>query len=130
MINALFLKTAVSWTDSAHWHRFHFQGEWVELNCTIRSSENVTLWFGKGNDRKQLQVDNDKIVLVSKNVFNVTRLTNEDDGWYVCKVCGKKKEIRLEISRNGKLSLIIISMQSGNISTVYFKLGAELKTCF
>ena len=111
MINVLFLKTVVSWTDSAYWHRFHFQKEWVEFNCAIRSSENVTLWFGKGNDRKQLQVDNDKIVLVSKNVFNVTRLTKEDDGWYVCEVCGKKKEIRLEISRNGKLSLIIICSQ-------------------
>ena len=77
----------------------------MEFNCGIRSSENVTLWFGKDKNGKKLklQVDN-KIVLVSKNVFNVTRLTTNDDGWYVCKVCGKEKEpFRLEISRNGKL---------------------------
>ncbi len=69
----------------------------MEFNCEIRSSENVTLWFGKGKDGKKLQVDNNKIVLVSKKVFNVTRLTRKDDGWYVCKLCGKEKEIRLEI---------------------------------
>ena len=75
----------------------------MEFNCAIRSSENVTSWFGKDKDGKQLQVDNDKIVLVSKNVFNVTRLTTKDDGLYVCKVCGKEKKIRLEISKTGKL---------------------------
>ena len=75
----------------------------MEFNCGIRSSENVTLWFGKGNNGKKLQVDNNKIILVSKNVFNVTRLTRKDDGWYVCKVCDNEKKIRLEISRNGKL---------------------------
>ena len=90
----------------------------MEFNCSSRSSENVTLWFGKRKDgkKKKLLVDNNKIVLVSENVFNVTRLTRKDDGWYVCKVCGEKKEIRLEISKNGKLRSIFFRKKNTGLN--------------
>ena len=63
----------------------------------------MTLWFGKskGKPTKKLEVDNKKIKLVSKNVFNITNLTTQDHGWYTCQVCGKKRAKFLEVPDQG-----------------------------
>ena len=93
-----------AWKDRTYFRQLRIQGEWIKINCAIRTSENVTLWFGKtkGKITKKLEVDNKKIRLVSKNVFNITDLTTKDRGWYTCQVCGGKHAKFLEVLGQGK----------------------------
>ena len=96
-------KTGISWKDRTYYRKLRIQGEWIKINCAIRISGNVHLWFGKrkGETTKKLKVDNEKIKLVSKNVFNITNLTTEDHGWYTCQVCRKKHAKFLEVPHQG-----------------------------
>ena len=72
------------------------------ISCTANVEENVTLWTG---DRK-LTVDNKKVKWASKNVFNVTNLTEEDVGIYKCKFCNEERaqKIILSLSKRGNNS--------------------------
>ena len=93
----LFPDTGVSWKDKTLYRRLRIQGEWIKFNCAIETSEKVTLWYGEnmGETTKKLQVDNKKIKLIAENVFNMTNLTTNDEGWYTCEVCGKKHNSKL-----------------------------------
>ena len=97
-------KAGVSWKDGTYYRQIRIRGEWIKINCGIRTSESVTLWFGKsrGETTKKLEVDDKNIKLVSKNVFNITNLTTEDHGWYTCEVCGMKHAKFVEVSNQGK----------------------------
>ena len=96
-------ETGVSWKDTTYYRKIRIQGEWIKINCAITTSENVSLWFGKskGETTKKLEVDDKKIKLVSKNVFNMTNLTTQDHGWYTCQVCGKKHAKFLDVFGQG-----------------------------
>ncbi|CAB4000217.1 ---NA---, partial [Paramuricea clavata] len=75
-----------------------FPGQWFLFNCSISASDHVTLWFMKNRkSEEKLQVIDKKIILVSKNIFNITRLTDKDRGFYICRVCGHEKQIFVEI---------------------------------
>ena len=91
------------WKDKTYYRKLRIQGEWIKINCAITTSETVTLWFGKskGETTKKLEVDDKKIKLISKNVFNMTNLTTEDQGWYTCQVCGKKLVKFVEVPDQG-----------------------------
>ena len=93
----------VAWKDRTYYRKLRIQGEWIKINCAITTSETVTLWFGKskGETTKKLEVDDKKIKLVSKNVFNITNLTTQDHGWYTCQVCGKKRAKFLHVFGQG-----------------------------
>ena len=95
----------MSWKDKTSYRRVRIPSEWINFNCAFgtRTSEKVNLWFGDdiGRRTKKLQVDNKKIKLVSKNVFNITNLTTSDHGWYTCEVCGKTHTKLLKISGQG-----------------------------
>ena len=81
-----------------------FPGQWCSFNCGVNTSDNVTLWFRRvGKSEGKRQVIDEKIISVSKSIFNITRLT--DRGFYICRVCGLEKQIFLEILK-GKLILI------------------------
>jgi hypothetical protein len=82
-----------------------FPGQWLLFNCSVNTSDHVTLWFRKNRKSdEKLQVIDRKIILVSKNIFNITRLTDKDRGFYICRVCGQEKQIFAEILK-GKLVL-------------------------
>jgi hypothetical protein len=53
-----------------------FPGQWLLFNCSVSTSNHVTLWFKKNRkSEEKLQVIADKkIILVSKNIFNITNL--------------------------------------------------------
>jgi hypothetical protein len=91
--------------DKTFYRRLRIQGEWIKINCEIGTSANVNLWFGKdvGKTTKKLQVDDKKIRLVSRNVFNITNLRTSDSGWYTCEVCGNTHAKFLEISEGNFL---------------------------
>ena len=106
----LAFKTAVRWMEipgELTKQKSRFAGQWVPFICAVSTSDDAALWFKKnrGSD-EQLQVIDTKIRLVSNNTFNITNLTNNDRGFYRCKVCGKleKTILFLEIL-NGKLAL-------------------------
>ena len=75
-------------------YKIRLIGEWLMINCTVTTSDNVTVWYG--NNR--VTFDNKKIKLVSKNVFNLTNITHDmagGDKQYTCRtggrnVCGTK----------------------------------------
>ena len=106
----LAFKTAVRWMEipgELTKQKSRFAGQWVPFICAVSTSDDAALWFKKnrGSD-EQLQVIDTKIRLVSNNTFNITNLTNNDRGFYRCKVCGKleKTILFLEILK-GKLAL-------------------------
>ena len=76
-----------------------FPGQWLLFNCSVSTSNHVTLWFKKNRkSEEKLQVIADKkIILVSKNIFKITRLTDKDRGFFICRVCGHEKQIFVEI---------------------------------
>ena len=75
------------------------------INCAVNVKENVTLSLTKSSKSisRNLMVDNKKIKLLSKNVFNITDVTEKDDAIYDCTVCGQQRERRiiLSISKRG-----------------------------
>ena len=100
---SFFLGTGVSWKDKTFYRRLRLQGEWITFNCAIKTSENATLWFGKTKNEMKYKVDDKKMKLVSKNVFNISNLKTDDGGWYTCIVCGKTRAKLLEVvSGQGK----------------------------
>jgi hypothetical protein len=77
------------------------------FNCSVNTSEEVTLSFKKNRTSEQkLQVTDKKIISVSKNIFNLTRLAYMDMGNYMCRVRGLEKQVFLKILQ-GKLILKI-----------------------
>jgi hypothetical protein len=85
-------------------HKSRFPGQWCLFNCGANTSDNVTLSFRRvGKSEEKRQVIDKKTISVSKNIFNITRLT--DRGFYICRVYGLEKQIFLEILK-GKLILI------------------------
>ena len=61
------------------------------INCDVHPFLRATLSFKSGNltylrPASDLHVDNKKIKLASKNVFNITRLAYDDSGQYICTI--------------------------------------------
>ena len=63
------------------------------INCDVHPFLRATLSFKSGNltylrpgSLTDLHVDNKKIKLASKNVFNITRLAYDDSGEYICSI--------------------------------------------
>ena len=66
---------------------YNLPGEWKSIDCsTVDDPDNVTLLFKrKGSNKISFpSVDNKKIKLVSKHVFNITNLQYNDTGMYMC----------------------------------------------
>ena len=84
--------------DGEYYHRMRYTGEWMVISCTANVEENVTLWL---NDRK-LTTGNEKIKWVAQNIFNITNVTEEDEGKYKCEVCNQKKEQNIILSVSNK----------------------------
>jgi hypothetical protein len=60
------------------------------VNCSINTSDNVTLYHTKLTNKETMVSDNKKkIKIVAKNVFNLTNITFADAGTYTCKACNK-----------------------------------------
>jgi hypothetical protein len=106
----LVFKTAVSWKKIPRKQveeKVRFPGQWLLFNCSVNTSEEVTLSFKKNRTSEQkLQVTDKKIISVSKNIFNLTRLAYMDMGNYMCRVRGLEKQVFLKILQ-GKLILKI-----------------------
>jgi hypothetical protein len=106
----LVFKTAVEWKviarKAGQIYTTRFPGQWVVISCAVSTSDEATLWFRKSPEsEEELQVIADKkIRLVSKNIYNITRLTDKDKGYYICRICGIQKEIFIEMLK-GKLTL-------------------------
>jgi hypothetical protein len=96
-------------------HKTRFVGQWLLFNCTVNSYNEVSVWFKKNRKSEdELQVIGKKIMLVSKNIFNITSLIEKDSGYYKCRVCGQQKQIFAEILK-GKLSLKVMFIYYKNI---------------
>ena len=65
---------------------YRLPGEWMLIKCNIFDWAPTTLSFKPNGTTNisDLPVDNEKIKLASKNVFNITRLEYEDSGEYIC----------------------------------------------
>ncbi|XP_028411440.1 hemicentin-1-like [Dendronephthya gigantea] len=67
-------------------YKIRLIGEWLVIDCSVNTSDNVTLWHGNS----QMNTDNNRVTMVSRNVFNLTNLTqamaNEE---YTCRACGR-----------------------------------------
>ena len=66
-----------------------FPGEWMLINCDLHdwAVQTDLSYKPTGSDNLvELPVDNKKIKLASKNVYNITRLTYNDSGEYICDV--------------------------------------------
>ncbi|CAB4019783.1 ---NA---, partial [Paramuricea clavata] len=76
-----------------------FPGQWLLINCSVNTSEKVTLWFKKNktSEEEPQVIDKKKIISASKNIFNIKRLTYMDKGYYICRVRELEKEIFLSI---------------------------------
>ncbi|XP_046852619.1 uncharacterized protein LOC124445867 [Xenia sp. Carnegie-2017] len=73
-----------------HLHRL--VGEWVLINCTVNYHDiNVQLLDG---NEKPLHVENKNIKIVVKNIFNVTKVT-QDHKEYICQACNEKRTIQI-----------------------------------
>lgn len=62
-------------------------GEWILIHCNAYPRSNATLSFKPyetSDALYELPIDDGKIELVSKNVFNITRLARNDSGEYTC----------------------------------------------
>ncbi|XP_046852614.1 uncharacterized protein LOC124445863 isoform X3 [Xenia sp. Carnegie-2017] len=67
-------------------------GEWVLIDCRVNYHDiNVQLLDG---NEKPLHVENKNIKIVVKNIFNVTKVT-QDYKEYICKACNEKRTIRV-----------------------------------
>ena len=72
---------------------FRYSRQWALLNCTCNHNKtlcdqraNISLWFRlpKSVTFDELPVGNEKIELVTRNVFNITHLAFNDTGEYKC----------------------------------------------
>ncbi|CAB4018202.1 ---NA--- [Paramuricea clavata] len=110
----LVFKTAVSWMKIPRKEvekKVRFPGQWLLFNCSVNTSEEVTLSFKKNSasEEKRLVIDK-KIILVSKNIFNITSLAYMDMGYYMCRVRRLEKQVFLEILEGNlilKIKLIL-----------------------
>jgi hypothetical protein len=112
----LLFKTAVSWKKIPRQQverKLRFPGKWLLFNCSVNTSEKVTLWFQKNRTSEEKLIYK-KITLVSNNVFNITRLTYMDMGYYICRVRRLEKQIFLKISE-GKLVFKVTVIYSKSI---------------
>ena len=71
---------------------YHIPGDWKSIDCSSYGEHviptDVVLLFQRSNSSKISfpPVDNKKTQLISKNNFNITRLTYNDTGTYMCSV--------------------------------------------
>ena len=97
----LVFETAVSWNEIPIQQvelKSRFPGQWLSINCSVNTSEKVTLWFKKNKtSEEELQVNDKTKISVSRNIFNIKRLTYMDRGYYICRVRELEKQIFLKI---------------------------------
>ena len=85
-------------------------GEWVLFNCTVNTSDNATLYYNERNSANNLtvvHVDNKRVKMPVKNVFNISNVKSTDEGFFTCKACNQsRKRVFLQIYE-GKISTSI-----------------------
>ena len=67
--------------------------EWTVFDCRLKNNNltNVTLLHTMYTDVENVRVpDGKKIKLLSNQIFNLTNLTESDEGYYHCLACGEK----------------------------------------
>jgi hypothetical protein len=83
---------------------YRLLGEWMLINCDVSYWVPTTLSFKPNGSTNisDLHVDNEKIKLASKNVFNITRLMYEDSGHYICTIisCNDAAMVEGEVTRH------------------------------
>ena len=83
-------------------------GEWIVVNCSVNTNDNVALWYG--ND--QLSTDQKRVTMVSKNVYNLTNLTEaRAKKTYTCRVCGRN------VCGNKAVGILFLEGKAGYFST-------------
>ncbi|XP_028407243.1 fibroblast growth factor receptor 2-like [Dendronephthya gigantea] len=93
--------TPISWKNSnpGDFDVYRFRGEWLLVNCAVNTADNATLILRKEPRSTTSEitrvVDNKKIKMAAKNVFNITNVTITDEGRYFCNVCNKKRLLHL-----------------------------------
>ena len=88
---------------------YRLRGESYTLNCD-RLGMNVrklTFYPTGSTAMFRLHVDNKKIKMLSKNVYNITNLAYNDSGEYACRVFSKTTD------DNGGYSVQLIVLQKG-----------------
>ena len=88
-------------------------GEWILIHCNVYDGSNVTLSFKpyeKSNAIRELFINDGKIKLVSKNVFNITRLIHDDSGEYTCYFDRHRPKTTME-----KIGYQVIILEQGKI---------------
>ena len=69
---------------------YRLRGEWKVINCDVYNRAYVSFGFWPANKSEKyvrsFPVPTEKIKLVSRNVYNVTRLAYKDSGQYICEM--------------------------------------------
>ena len=100
---------------------YHIPGDWKSIDCSSYGEHviptDVVLLFQRYNSTKISfpSVDNKKIKLISKNNFNITRLTYNDTGIYMCSVLWSNNNY-LEIFEIYKLIVVEGKVLSSHIN--------------
>ena len=90
--------SALSWGPRNLPESTYFVGEWILVNCSNNTPDNVTLFKIKEKSGTDINVSGNKnIISAAKNIFNITNITNADKGKYVCKVCNSTSPVRREL---------------------------------
>ncbi|XP_028406191.1 neural cell adhesion molecule 1-like [Dendronephthya gigantea] len=109
------------WADTVHNNYiWSIVGEWRVVNCSVNDNKNVnaTLWLNKAKIRTTDQER--RIVMVSKNVFNVTDLRPNDMGNYYCKACDLwKTPVRINVKRGKAFAKPQVTKRPNVSSIVY-----------
>jgi hypothetical protein len=85
----------------------YLSGEWMLMNCSVNTPDNATL-FRKvyGQDKYAVHVDNKKVKMPAKNVFNITNLSSSDRATYTCEVCSVVVKKTILSFRKGKFLIL------------------------
>ena len=121
-----FRSAGVSWNKEIGDSRERFSqvsrltAEWILFDCTVNTADNATLYFKEINQINVkwltlkvkpvdtlgtvVHVDNKKVTMPVKNVFNLTNISSSDQGAFTCRVCSQSRNPELLRTGEGKIS--------------------------
>ena len=92
---------------------YRLPGEWIDINCDLLPRGTSSLSVVRKSkthftiESYDLSVDNKKIFWVSKNVYNITRLTYNDSAQYECQT-SERLNMRTELTLFKDQNLIVL----------------------
>ena len=71
-----------------------YTNEWYVIDCRLsNNATNVSLWIGNNEAPKKKVVPDQHRVTEFNQIFNITKLTHDDEGSYYCRACFRKDKL-------------------------------------